>query len=265
MLALIFGEDGATLLAHDLDEIGGVLLVGGFGRAGDGQRRRLVDGAQVVGVAPHVVEDARGHVGIVEGGDVGAVENVHPRHHFGAAHPTGEHRLFDAGEDAAHLVGGLGGVGHVLGGEDDHEAVAVGVGDGGLDRFGVARGVGVAQDVNRVVVAPVARQNLVELVRGLIGERGQLPAAFDERVGGEHAGATGVGDDGQARAARARLLGEYFGHGEEVREVFDAQDAAAAEGGVEHVVAACKRAGVRGGGFGRGGGAPGLDDDDGLA
>ena len=44
----------------------------------------------------------------------------------------------------------------------------------------------------------------------------------------------------------------------------DAEDADAAEGGVEHFVAAGERAGVRGGGLGGGLGASGLDDDDGL-
>ena len=60
-------------------------------------------------------------------------------------------------------------------------------------------------------------------------------------------GAAGVGDDGQARAARPRLLAEHLGHVEQLGDRVDAQHAAPPEGGVEHLVAAGQRAGVRGG------------------
>src|SRR3712207_9030970 len=46
-----------------------------YGLTIGGQLGGLVDAAQVVGVAPHVGEDARGGVGVVEGGDVGAVQD----------------------------------------------------------------------------------------------------------------------------------------------------------------------------------------------
>ena len=76
------------------------------------------------------------------------------------------------------------------------------------------------------------------------------PPTEEEGVGGQHAGAAGVGDDGEARALGAGLLGKDLGHVEEVGDIVDAQDAGAPEGGVEHVVAAGERAGVGGGGFG---------------
>ena len=107
-------------------------------------------------------------------------------------------------------------------------------------------------------------QDRVVLLHGLGSQLGQFAAAGDQGVGGQHAGAARVGDDGQARAAGARLLGEDFGHVEEVGDVVDAQHAAAAEGGFQDFVAAGQRAGVGGGRFGGGGGASRLDDDDRL-
>ncbi len=81
------------------------------------------------------------------------------------------------------------------------------------------------------------------------GELGQLAAAGDQRVGGKDAGAAGVGHDRQARSGRAGLLGEDLGHVEQLGDRVDPQHAAAPEGGVEHLVAAGERAGVRGGGL----------------
>ena len=92
----------------------------------------------------------------------------------------------------------------------------------------------------------------IQLLHGRVGDLGQLAAAHDQRVGGQHAGAAGVGDDGQVGAVGARLLGEHLGHVEDVGDAVDAQHADAAEGGIEHVVAAGQRAGVRGGGLGGG-------------
>ena len=83
------------------------------------------------------------------------------------------------------------------------------------------------------------------------GELGQLAAVGDQRIGGQHARAAGVGEDGQARALGPRLLGQHLGHVEQVGDGVHAQHAAAAEGRIEHLVAAGERAGVRGGGLGR--------------
>ena len=57
------------------------------------QRGRLVQAAQVVAVAPHVVEDARGGVGIGEGRDVGAVQDLLAGRDVRAAHPARQDRL----------------------------------------------------------------------------------------------------------------------------------------------------------------------------
>ena len=64
-------------------------------------------------------------------------------------------------------------------------------------------------------------------------QRGKFAAVRDQGVGGKHAGTAGVGEDSQPRAAGAGLFAEHFGHVKQVGDAVDAQDAAAAEGGVE--------------------------------
>ena len=113
-------------------------------------------------------------------------------------------------------------------------------------------------------MAPGRGQNLVEGGHGFGRQFRQLAAASDEHVRGQHGRAAGVGDDGQMRAAGARLLGKNFGHVEQFGDVFHAQHAGALEGRLQNFIAPGQRAGVGGGGLGGGGGAAGLDDDDRL-
>ena len=63
-------------------------------------------------------------------------------------------------------------------------------------------------------------------------------AVADERVGGQHAGAAGVGEDGQVVALGQRLLAQDLGEVEEVADAVGTQHAGAAEGRVEDLVGA---------------------------
>ena len=118
---------------------------------------RFVKRAQVLGILPHGREDHGRRVRIGKGRDVGAVEDRLARGDFVAAHPTGQHGLaFDMAE-GLELLGGGRGVGHGLRGENDQQAVAVRVAAGDFEGLGVKLGAGVADDVNRVVVAPDRR------------------------------------------------------------------------------------------------------------
>ena len=91
-----------------------------------------------------------------------------------------------------------------------------------------------------------ARQDRVERVHRLGGELGQLAAAADERVGGEDARARRRWSRSvRLRPARPRLLGEDLGDVEQVGDRVDAQHADPPERGVEHLVGAGQRAGVR--------------------
>src|ERR1019366_2156350 len=92
----------------------------------------------------------------------------------------------------------------------------------------------------------------------------EFASARDQRVGGNHTGTACVGQDGQAIAARTRLLGQHVGHEEYVGDAVDPQYAAAPERRSQHFVSAGQRSGMRRGGLGGGGGATCLDHDDGL-
>ena len=258
-----FRQRGAALFAHFGDD-----RVRGFASRAHvaGVHLRMlgdfIQMVQVVAVLPHVGEGAGGGVGIVEGRDADAVEDVVAGGHHRAAHPTGEDRLAFDLRVGAKFFRRLGRVGHVLRGQDDHQAVAVRVVGRDLQRLCVTVGSGVAENVDRIVPAPVRRQKRVEFPVGFFRQFGELSAADDQRVGGEHAGSAGIGQDGQARALRSRLFAEHFGHVEQFGNRIHAQHTGAHEGGVEHFEAAGQRSGVGSGGLGGGFGATGLDDDD---
>ena len=94
-------------------------------------------------------------------------------------------------------------------------------------------------------------QELVELCDRLVGELGQLAVAGDQGVGGHHARAAGIGDDGQPVALGGVLAGQELGAVEHVFDLEDPLDAGPLEGGLVDGVDAGHGPGVRGGGLGR--------------
>ena len=76
---------------------------------------------------------------------------------------------------------------------------------------------------------------------------GQLAAGQRQRIGRQHAGAAAVGQDGQPLAAQGPRARQRLGGVEQVVQRLDAQHAGAPERGVEDLVRAGQRAGVRGG------------------
>ena len=74
---------------------------------------------------------------------------------------------------------GAGWVGHVLGGEYDEQTVAPFVFGCDLKDPVVSLGAGVAEDVYRVAVAPVGRQEAVQALHRLRGGLGKLAAVGD--------------------------------------------------------------------------------------
>src|SRR5580658_7948386 len=187
------GEEGAAGIGGGFEQAARFF----FAAADDGGivsgERRFVKAAQIVGVIPHGLESADGGVGVIEGGDAGGGEDLDAGLDASAAHPTGEDRFAVRFGVRFEAFGDFGGVGHALRGEDDEEAVAVGILEGDVGGAGVALGVGVAEDVDGIGVAPVGWKEGVELLRGGFGERREFAADGHERVGGEDAGAAGVG------------------------------------------------------------------------
>ena len=212
-----------------------------------GERRRLVQRAEVVRVLPHVAEHPRRRIGILERGNVRVGEDAPSRGHLGATHPARQYRF----ARVAVRVGlepfrrqrrrGL-----ILGSEDRQDPVALFVRSGRLHRLRVGFRVGVPKEVNGC-------------------SRGRLAAGRDQRVRGQHSGSPRIGKDAQPPAFRARLLGESVCHVEEVRDRVDPQHAGAAESGGERFVASGQSARVRSRGLRRLCGASTFEDDDRLA
>jgi len=158
----------------------------------------------------------------------------------------------------------LGRIGHRLWRQDHQHAVRGRVAGRNLERLRVPRGLRVADDVDRVVVAPDSGQHVVVAGHRALGQRGQLAATADERVRGDNGRATGIGHDRQVRPGRPWLLGEHVGDAEQVADALDAQHADPAERRVEHLVGAGQRSCVRGRSARRLRRATRLDDDDRL-
>ena len=144
-----------------------------------------------------------------------------------------------------HLFGRLCGVGHGLRRQNDKKPVAAGILRHDLDGLCIPLWARVAQNVDGVVVTPVRRQQLVEGLYRLLRQLRQFTAVADQRVGREHAGSAGVGQDRQPRPFRPRLLGKHLGHVKKVGDIVDPKHAASAKRGVQNLIAAGERAGVR--------------------
>ena len=95
----------------------------------------------------------------------------------------------------------------------------------------------------------------------LVGQAGNGDAQVDRVVGRHHAGPAAVGDDGQAVAAGAVGRGKRLGGGKQLADRHHAHHAGAAHRGIEHVVGADQRAGVRHRRLRAGGMAPHLDHE----
>lgn len=260
-LGLGLGEEVSAGGDDTLDDLEGLLLVdlaGGLG--GD-----LIEGLEVGGVLPHVVEDLGGGIGVGEGGDAGVSEDLSTLVEEAATHPGSEDGLAGNVGVLGEGDGGLGGLGDGLGGQDDKHTIGVGIVSSDLEGVGVGLGRSITENIDGVVVGPGGGEEGVVGGHGLVGDLGEGTSTHDELIGADDTGTTGVGDDGEAVAGGLGLLVEDISHVEELLDGVDTDDAGTLEGGGEDVIGAGEGTGVGGGGLGGGGGAAGLDDDDGLA
>ena len=186
------------------------------------------------------------------------------RRHRRPAHPARKNGLAIEIRKPLDLLRCLSRIGHGLRSENDQEAVRAAVLRDNLHRLRVTLRVRIPKDIDRVAVTPVRRQKLVQLLDGLLRQRGQVASVGSQRVSSEYSRTARIGHDGQARTLGSRLGGQHFRHVEQVRDGLDTQDARPAEGGIQHVVTARESARVRSGGLGGGFAAARLDDDDRL-
>ena len=144
-------------------------------------------------------------------------------------------------------------------------SVAVGIFGRDFEGLGVALGVGVAENVDRIVVAPVRGRNSSRACSvSAEGTASSPPLAMRASVAST-AGPPALVTMHEPRPLRTGLLAENLRHIKQIRNRSDPQHAATPEGGIENVIASGQRTGVRGRSPGRGFGAAGLDHDHGLS
>jgi hypothetical protein len=155
-------------------------------------------------------------------------------------------------------------IGHRLRGDDRQRRVHARVVEHRLHRLLDALGVRVPEHVHGVAVRPGRRQVRFEPRHRLRRQLRERSLLRDQRVGGDDAGAAGVGHDAQPRSGREPAAPDQLGAVEDVAEVADPRDAGAPERRVVDGVFRRHGAGMGGRGPGRGGEAAGLEGDDRL-
>ena len=101
-------------------------------------------------------------------------------------------------------------------------------------------------------MTPGRRQHRIELGDGVRPEHRQSATFLDQPIGGQHAGAAAIGDDGQPIAALRRHARQRGRGVKQLLEFVNAQHAGAAERGVVDDIGAGQRTRV----LARPGGAP---------
>ena len=127
--------------------------------------RCFVQCFEIGAVAPHQIEHASCRVGIGVGGNSGLIENRVGFRDFAAAHPTGDHRLAWKLGIMRQLLGNGRCIGQTSGSQDHQQAVGGGILDGDIDRLGITLRIGVSDDVDGILMAPVARQESASVAR----------------------------------------------------------------------------------------------------
>lgn len=200
------------------------------------------------------------------------LEKLHPRGYVYDAHEAAEDGLGRPPGDPDDGLRGAQGIGHGLWGQDDQRPVHAGVVDDGPQGVFVPFLGGVPDDIDGVVDVCGLGEMPGELLHRLLLELRELEIGGDRHVGGDDAGAPGVGDDRHApprgklphRLAQAALLlvREGVGVVEELIDRVRADDARLLEDCVVDGLGAGEGSGVGRRGLGPGAGAPRLDDQD---
>ncbi len=133
-----------------------------------------------------------------------------------------------------------------------------------VQRRGVTRAVGVANDVDGVGSRPRFRQTGVECRKRLRGHRSEPSAEIDQTIDSQHAKAAAIGEDPDALALQSGAARERFRGGEQFLQIQHSQQSRTTEGGVIDGIGPCERAGMRQGGSGGCAMTAGLDNDDWL-
>ena len=238
------GATGGQRGLHNLPDAGAVrALIGQHG----GWRLRQLE--LVVAVAQQHGESAHRLLGRVKASNTGVLKGLACLRDGGITQPATHQPRRHVGVVLRQRHQGLGNVSAWHdggGGVDEQQRPGVGVVIENAQRLLVARHRGVANDVHRVAVRPVGGQHGIELVPGGFAQGGQRHVGKGRSVGCHDAGATAVGQDGQAVAGVGAKARQGGGRQKQLLQRVDPQHAGAGNGRVKHQVRAGHRPGVRG-------------------
>ena len=142
----------------------------------------LIKPAQIVGIAPHIIESAHSGIRIRERRDIAAIENSLACRHLNAAHPARKDRFAVQPRQRPQLFGGPGGIRIRLGRQDHQNSVGIRIFGRDLDRPDIALRRSVTEDVDWIVVAPVPAAGADRAHPGISAKGLPVPL----RCGSEH-------------------------------------------------------------------------------
>ena len=131
----------------------------------------------------------------------------------------------------------------------DQDRVVAGIVKQRLQRHGIARGIGITDDIDGICAGPCRRQRRVESLADVGRDRRRGSSEFDQPVDGEHADAAAIGEDREPLSRRRVEPPQGLGAVEQFAEIADPQNAGATERGVVDRIRTGERAGVGRGGF----------------
>ena len=164
--------------------------------------RGVLQELQVAGVEIHLHEGVHRLLRGLKGGDAGGIEDLASLLHVIAPHPHRKDRPAFALDLGGQGLGHPRGIGHGLGGQNDHQAREFRGRHGHLHRPEIAFRRGVSQDVDGITPAPVRRQEFIQLLQGFRGQGGGLHIPAPQGVHRHDPRAAGIADDPQIRRRR---------------------------------------------------------------
>ena len=126
----------------------------------------------------------------------------------------------------------------------DKHGVVFGVGQQRFQRCGIARGIGVADDIDRIRFRPCRRQRSVQLLADRRRKGRGNAAKVDQPVNRQHADAAAIGQDRKPLSGRRFEPPERFGTVEQFSKIRDPQDAGTLKRGVVDGIGPGQRAGM---------------------
>ena len=98
--------------------------------------------------------------------------------------------------------------------------------------IGIALGIGIAGDIDRIGARPDRRQRGIEFRHRFRRDVGECTAEIGETINREHADTAAIGQNRKTAAGKCGYVAQRLGRGEQLVEIENADEAGAAEGRV---------------------------------